>query len=44
VFIVARRSDGGWAWNFAGNVFLTDMIGRIEISKFELIEKSKDEF
>lgn len=37
VFIVARRANGEWLWNFEGNVFTTDMVGRIEISKQEMI-------
>ena len=35
--VIARRGDGTWMWDMAGNVFLTDMLGKIEIVKAELI-------
>lgn len=37
VFVVARRANGEWTWNYDGNVFATDMVGSIEIAKHGLI-------
>jgi hypothetical protein len=37
--ILVRCPDGGWSWDTAGEAFLTDIIGRVEILKHEMVTR-----
>ena len=39
VFVVYKKADGRWAWDFAGNEFVVEMLGRVDIAKHEYVHK-----
>lgn len=39
VLVIAKRPDGMWQFETAGEAYTTDMVGRLEIIKHDMIEK-----
>lgn len=39
-FVLIKSPDGHWKWDWAGGEFISDMVGRIEVVKTEIIVKS----
>lgn len=39
VLVIAKRPDGLWQFVTAGNAFTTEMVGRLEIIKHDMIVK-----
>ncbi len=38
-FVVLCTADGKWLWDWDGKAFVTELIGKIDIAKHEMIRK-----
>ena len=42
--VLVKSPDGMWKFELDGDVFLTDMVGRIEVAKAELLKRFLEKY